>query len=98
LHLLGDVILRPSGGWRAYNGRWERGFTFVHRNGLAKRLTVILAKEADTVVLLNASGKAGVAENPEVDVAAGLKFVASSRAVTQSTGAPNIARSTTRTE
>lgn len=67
-------------------GRWGKDWAFVFRVGIAQRFTAILASEADTVVLLKASGKVAAAASSAVDVAAGFKFAASTKAVTQITG------------
>ncbi|MET0459804.1 MAG: hypothetical protein ABW195_11190 [Ilumatobacteraceae bacterium] len=67
--------------------RWHKDWVFVDRVGIASNLTVILAKEAKTTVLLKASGTAKVEAAAEVDLAAGFKFVASSKGVTQITSA-----------
>ena len=67
--------------------RWHKDWVFVDRVGIASNLTVILAKEAKTTVLLKASTTAKVETAAEVDLAAGFKFVASSKGVTQITSA-----------
>ena len=67
--------------------RWHKDWVFVDRVGIASHLTVILAREAKTTVLLKASGTAKVEVAAEVDLAAGFKFVASSKGVTQITSA-----------
>ena len=67
--------------------RWHKDWVFVDRVGVASNLTVVLAKEAKTTVLMKASAKAKVADKAEVDLAAGFEFVASSKGVTQISGA-----------
>lgn len=67
--------------------QWQKSWIFVDRLGIADHLTVILAKEANTTVLLKGSASAKIASAADVDVSAGFKFVASSKGVTQITGA-----------
>lgn len=67
--------------------RWQKDWIFVDRLGIADHLTVVLAKEANTTVLLKASSSAKVASASDVDLSAGFKFLASSKGVTQITGA-----------
>lgn len=64
-------------------GQWEEDWVYVYRIGVARRMTAILASEADTTVLLK--GSASTTAGADVDLAAGFKFVASSKAVTQIT-------------
>lgn len=66
--------------------RWHKDWVFVDRLGVADQLTVVLAKEANTTVLLKGSASAKIASASDVDLAAGFKFVASSKGVTQITG------------
>jgi hypothetical protein len=64
-------------------GRWEKEWVFIHRIGVTRHLTVILASEAGTTVLLRASGKAGLGGAAEADLAAGFRFVRSTKGVTK---------------
>lgn len=71
-------------------GHWEKNWVFVHQLGVAKKLTVVLSAERETTVLIQGAGKAALAAGTAVDMSAGFKFVASTKAVTQITGAKNL--------
>jgi hypothetical protein len=85
-HLLLNPILKA-----AAHEKWSKDEVFIYRIGLARHLTVILASQSDTTVLLKASGKVAAAAITDVDLAAGFKFVASTNAVAQITGGRGIA-------
>jgi hypothetical protein len=53
-------------------------------------MTVILAKESETTVLLKASGKVAASAAANVDLAVGFRFVAATKAVTQISGGRNV--------
>jgi hypothetical protein len=72
-------------------GQWKKEWYFIHRIGIARKLTVILAKEAETTVLLKAAAKVAASAVADVDLATGFKFVAATKAVTQITGGRNVA-------
>jgi hypothetical protein len=85
-HLLLNPILEAFA-----HEKWSKDAVFIYRIGLARHLTVILASQSDTTVLLKASGKVTAAATADVDLAAGFKFVASTKAIAQITGGRGIA-------
>jgi len=71
--------------------RWQKEWVFVDRIGIASSLTIVLARESATTVLLKASATARVARAAEADLASGFSFVASNKGVTQITGQRDVA-------